>query len=99
MSVIHSISKVIIVFTYILTSWLLSLSINSFTYAAENIIIPVNNTTQISIDGQFSANEWKNATTLTLDNVVQPFDNIPAPTETTVYTFASDDTLYVAFIA
>ena len=99
MSVIHSIFKVIIVFTYILTSWLLSLSINSFTYAAENIIIPVNNTTQISIDGQFSANEWKNATTLTLDNVVQPFDNIPAPTETLVYTFASDDTLYVAFIA
>ena len=99
MSQIYSCCKSFNFIKFALLLTFLYLNKNGLVYADERIIIPVNNTAMVSIDGQFSQAEWQGAAEVILDNVVQPFDNISAPVATTVYSFASDDTLYVAFIA
>ena len=63
------------------------------------ILLPFAAEHRVVIDGIISKDEWQNAKVLTLHNVVKPFDNTPAPVDTTIYTLESGDTLYVAFIA
>lgn len=55
--------------------------------------------TEISIDGQIKKDEWQNAQTIFLDNVTQPYENIPAPVKTEVKYFENGETLYIAFVA
>lgn len=87
--------------TVLLLIILLLINTAAMAVPSENspIMSPYSPEHQIVIDGHFSVTEWQDATRLTLHNVVEPFDNIQAPVDTTIYALESGDTLYVAFIA
>ncbi|MCY7293954.1 carbohydrate binding family 9 domain-containing protein [Alteromonas sp. a30] len=55
--------------------------------------------TEIKVDGDLSDPAWQHANTLTLHNITQPYENLPAPVETNVKFFENSNTLFIAFIA
>jgi len=63
-----------------------------------NITIP-HVTGKVVIDGQITDSLWQQASKITVNTVVSPDENIPAPVQTTAYIMADDTTIYIAFDA
>ena len=63
----------------------------------DKLIIP-NIQTTVEIDGVLDEPVWQKAGKTVLDNVMKPFNNIPAPDLADVYYFENDDTLFVGFV-
>src|SRR6056300_1715138 len=63
----------------------------------DKLVIP-NIKSTVEVDGVLDEPVWQKAGKTVLDNVMKPFNNIPAPDLTDVYYFENDDTLFVGFI-
>ena len=69
----------------------------SATAQRQSLLIP-HQTGVIEVDGRLDEPTWETAGVVVLDNVMRPFNNVPAPTTAEVRFFESGDTLYVGFI-
>lgn len=74
--------------------------ISSAIISAQNTYtLKKTNAEKIQIDGQFNAQEWSDATKVSLDFEVTPGNNSPAKVKTTGYLTYTETMLYVAFYA
>ncbi len=61
--------------------------------------VPFNVDHNVVIDGHISDKEWSHANRIDVNNVMRPFNNLPAPVNTTVSFFEDGQQLYILFEA
>lgn len=69
-----------------------------FPLSATAITMPKLNT-EITVDGNLDDPAWEVAGTIFLENITQPYENLPSPVQTKVRYFENGHTLYIAFEA
>lgn len=70
----------------------------TFSIHANELNIP-NLQQPITIDGEYSEQEWANAQNLELAFITRPFEKLPAPVKTEVKVFENGTDLFVLFVA